>query len=34
MNDIGSKFEGWSTQIEVNGEDLPAKEGEGFDFVY
>ena len=24
---------GWKTQVAVNGEDLPSKEGDGYDFV-
>jgi len=27
-------FEGWTTRIITNGENLPAIEGEGFDFIY
>ena len=30
----GTTFTGWKSQVIDNGADLPAKDGEGFDFIY
>ena len=29
----GTTFEGWESQVIDNGANLPAKEGDGFDFI-